>query len=373
MGEASGAPLHPSRAEDVAFWLYSSGSTGRPKGAPHRHASLMATAELFGQGVLGLRETDIVYSTAKLFFAYGLGAALTFPMSVGATAVLHPGRVTPEAAGRLLTRHGVSVFFGAPTFFAAMLDSPHIPPPAERTVRLCVSAGEALPREIGQAWSDRTGVDIVDGIGSTEMLHIYVSNRPGEVRYGHTGRPVPGYEVRLVAEHGCEAKAGEMGELHVRGPTMTPGYWNQPEKTAATFVDGWMRTGDKFRLAEDGWLIHCGRADDMLKVSGLWVSPMEVESALIGHPKVLEAAVIGVTDASGLVKTKAFVVPKAGIAGEDALAAELKAYAKTRLAPHKYPRLIEFVDRLPKTATGKIRRHVLREREAARARSGAAA
>jgi benzoate-CoA ligase len=367
------APLHPSRAEDVAFWLYSSGSTGRPKGAPHRHSSLMASAELFGQGVLGLKETDVIYSTAKLFFAYGLGAGLTFPLSVGATTVLHPGRVTPPAAGQLLQEHQVTVFFGAPTFFASMLASPDIPSADELSLRLCVSAGEALPKEIGQAWTDRTGVEIVDGIGSTEMLHIYVSNRPGEVRYGATGHPVPGYDVRLAAEHGGEAQPGELGELLVRGPTMTTGYWNQPEKTAATFVDGWMRTGDKFRRTEDGWLIHCGRADDMLKVSGLWVSPMEVENALLGHDKVLEAAVIGVTDPNGLTKTKAFIVARDGIVREDALADELKAFTKSRLAPHKYPRLIEFVDSLPKTATGKIRRHVLREREAARALLGGAA
>jgi benzoate-CoA ligase len=292
-------------------------------------------------------------------------------MSVGATAVLHPERVTPEAAGRLLVQHGVSVFFSAPTFFASMLASPHIPPPEQRTVRLCVSAGEALPSDVGQRWMDRTGAEIVDGIGSTEMLHIYVSNRPGQVRYGVTGLPVPGYEVRLVGEDGREAAPGEIGELHVRGPTMTSGYWNQPEKTAATFSDGWMKTGDKFRLTDDGWLVNCGRADDMLKVSGQWVSPTEVENALLGHDSVLEAAVIGVVDDSGLTRTKAFVVTKQGVAGGEALAAELKAFTKSRLAPHKYPRLIEFMDRLPKTATGKIRRHALREREAALARPGA--
>ncbi len=369
--ERSPAP-HPSQADDIAFWLYSSGSTGRPKGAPHRHASPMITAELFAGGVLGLRESDVVYSAAKLFFAYGLGNALTFPMSVGATTILHPGRVTPEVVGRLLIQHRVTIFCGAPTLFSAMLASPHIPPPQDRTVRLCLSAGEALPKEIGHAWSERTGSDIIDGIGSTEMLHIFVSNRPGEVRYGSTGQPVPGYDVRLVGEDGREVGAGEIGELYVRGPTMTPGYWNQPEKTAATFFDGWMKTGDKFLIAEDGSLAHCGRSDDMLKVSGIWVSPGEVENALLGHAAVLEAAVIGVTDEAGLVKTKAFVVTKDGVTGDATLAQDLKAFTKARLAPHKYPRLIEFVDQLPKTATGKIRRHLLREREPMEPRPGSA-
>jgi benzoate-CoA ligase len=356
---------HPSRGQDIAFWLYSSGSTGRPKGVPHRHASPPAAAELFGRQVLGLKQSDVVYSAAKLFFAYGLGNALFFPMSVGATAVLFPDRVTPEAAEQLLARHKVTVFCAAPTLFSRMLAAAGARSPVARSLCMCVSAGEALPEEIGHAWTARTGVEIVDGIGSTEMLHIFVSNRPGQVRYGTTGRPVPGYEVRLVGEDGRDVGPDEVGELHVRGPTMTAGYWNQPERTAATFVGGWMRTADKFTRSQDGWLTYCGRADDMLKVSGMWVSPSEVENALVGHEAVLEAAVIGVVDAAGLITIKAFIVLKPGHAADEALAEALKAFIKSRLAPHKYPRIIAFVDELPKTATGKVRRDLLRARETA--------
>jgi benzoate-CoA ligase family protein len=354
---------HASRADDVAFWLYSSGSTGRPKGAPHRHASLIQTAELFAQRALGVVETDVIFSAAKLFFAYGLGNALTFPMSVGATAILFPDRVTPQAAADIVRRHGVTVFCGAPTLYSALLAAELAPNRGAHSLRLCLSAGESLPASIGRTWANRTGVDIVDGIGSTEMLHIYVCNRPGDVRYGTTGLPVDGYEVRLVTEAGHDATPGEMGELQVRGPTMTVGYWNQAEKSAATFIDGWMRTGDKFIRDEGGRYVHCGRADDMLKVSGIWVSPTEVEDALLAHEAVLEAAVIGIVDAEGLVKSKGFVVLKPGVRADESLARRLQEFTKARLAPYKYPRLIEFVNELPKTATGKIRRHALRERD----------
>ena len=370
MAEASPvAEAHPTRADQVAFWLYSSGSTGRPKGTLHRHSSALRTAELFAKGVFGLGESDVVYSVAKLFFAYGLGNALTFPMSVGATAVLLPDRATPETVSALLKQHGVTVFCGVPTLYAALLAHPGLPAGDEHRIRVCMSAGEALPEELGRAWSRRMGCEIVDGIGSTEMLHIYVSNRPDDVVYGTTGTPVPGYEVRLLDEDGREVPEGEIGELHVRGDTMALGYWNQPEKTAATFVDGWMKTGDKFRADEAGRLVHCGRADDMLKVGGIWVSPGEVENALLAHEAVLEAAVIGAPDAAGLVKTKAFVVLKPGHAPSDGLAQALQAFTKARLAPYKYPREIAFLTELPKTATGKIRRFVLREREAAGAKA----
>ena len=363
----AGLDAHPAQAEDVAFWLYSSGSTGQAKGAPHRHSSLVLTADLFARDTFGLREDDVVFSAAKLFFAYGIGNALTFPLALGATAVLYPGRVTPEVVGQMLTQHRVTVFCGVPTLYGALLASPHIPGRQAHALRLCMSAGESLPEEIGRAWTERTGAEIIDGIGSTEMLHIFVSNRPGQVRYGSTGHPVPGYEVKLVDETGRVVGPGHMGELYVRGPTMTVHYWNQPEKTAATFIDGWMKSGDKFAMAADGRLTHCGRADDMLKVSGIWVSPAEVENALLAHDAVLECAVIGVTDAAGLTKTKAFVVAKPGVEAGPGLVQDLKAFTKTRLAPYKYPRLIDFVDALPKTATGKIRRHVLRDREAAKA------
>jgi benzoate-CoA ligase len=356
--------IHWAAPTDIAFWLYSSGSTGRPKGTPHRHSSPGLAARLFAINTFGLREDDIVFSAAKLFFAYGIGNGLFFPLAAGATVVLHPGRATPAAVAQLIDAHNVTVFCGVPTLFASILDTDFT---AQRrgALRICMSAGESLPLDIGATWTEKTGTEIIDGIGSTEMLHIFVSNRPGSVRYGVTGWPVEGYEVKLLDEAGQPAAAGEIGELYVRGPTVTPAYWNQPEKTRATFIDGWMKTGDKFILHADGSLQHCGRADDMLKISGIWVSPSEVESCLIGHEAVLEAAVIGVLDKAGLMKTKAFVIPAHGHEPGEALAETLKAFAKSQLAPYKYPRMIEFVTQLPKTATGKIRRHVLREREQA--------
>jgi benzoate-CoA ligase len=354
------APTHP---DDVCFWLYSSGSTGKPKGTVHVQTSLIRTAELFAQAVLGFAESDVVFSAAKLFFAYGLGNALTFPLAVGATSVLHAGRATPEVVGEVLRRERATIFCGVPTLFGALLVHPGLPSRDELALRLCISAGEVLPEEIGRSWTARLGVEIVDGIGSTEMLHIFVSNRPGAVRYGTTGQPVPGYRARIVDERGVEVAPGEIGELEVSGPTAAAYYWNNREKTRRTFAGEWTRTGDKFRLDADGNYVHCGRADDMLKVGGIWVSPTEVESALIAHDDVLEAAVVGVADEQQLIKPKAYVVTKPGVRGDDALADALKQHVKSRLAPYKYPRWIVFVDELPKTATGKIRRHVLRERE----------
>jgi benzoate-CoA ligase len=350
----------PTRPDDVCFWLYSSGSTGKPKGTVHVQTSMIRTAELFAQGVLGMREDDIVYSAAKLFFAYGLGNALTFPMSVGATAVLYSGRATPEVVSTILRERGATIFCGVPTLFGALLVHPGLPSREEVALRVCTSAGEPLPEEIGKNWTARLGVEIVDGIGSTEMLHIFVSNRPGAVKYGTTGVPVPGYRVRIVDEHGAEVPRGELGELEVCGETSAVHYWNNREKSRRTFCGEWTRTGDKYRQDEDGNFVYCGRVDDMLKVSGIWVSPSEVESALVSHEDVLEAAVIGAEDEQQLVKPKAFVVLKPGVAPSDELADALKAHVKSRLAPYKYPRWIEFVPDLPKTATGKIRRHVLR-------------
>jgi benzoate-CoA ligase len=358
------APVHRAAPNDPAFLLYSSGSTGRPKGVVHRHDSLIHTARNFGQAVLGLTPEDVIYSAAKLFFAYGLGNSLTFPLQAGAACVLEAGRVTPEVVWRVLREHGVTVFCGVPTLFASLLASPDFPAAGELKLRLCTSAGEPLPAEISRAWTRRTGVEIVDGIGSTEMLHIFLSNRPGDIRHGVTGRPAPGYEVRLIADHGGAAAVGEIGELHVRGPSACVGYWNNPHKSAATFVEGWVRTGDQFRQTADGDFVYCGRSDDMLKVSGIWVSPAEVESALVEHEAVHEAAVVGAPDADGLVKSRAYVVLAAGFPPSADLADQLKAFAKSRLAPHKYPRQIEFVGELPKTATGKIRRHLLRARAA---------
>jgi benzoate-CoA ligase len=356
----------PTRPDDVCFWLYSSGSTGTPKGTAHVHTSAIHTAELFAQGVLGIAESDVVYSAAKLFFAYGLGNALTFPLSVGATSVLYAARPTPDGVCAVLRRHQPTMFCGVPTLFGSLLLHPELPARGHGRLRLCTSAGEVLPEEIGRTWTERTGVEIIDGIGSTEMLHIFVSNRPGAVRYGTTGHPVPGYDVRIVDEQGNVVAPGELGELEVRGPSAAAFYWNNREKSRRTFIGEWTRTGDKYRQNEDGSFVHCGRADDMLKVSGIWVSPSEVESALLAHGEVLEAAVIGARDEQDLIKPKAFVVLKPGIAGGDALVNALKHHVKSHLAPYKYPRWIEFVDTLPRTATGKIQRHVLRAREQAR-------
>ena len=349
-----------SHGDDPAFWLYSSGSTGRPKGTVHTHANLWWTAELFGKPVLGLTEEDVCFSAAKLYFAYGLGNALTFPLSVGASVVLMSERPTPDAVFRRWTERKPTVFFGAPTGFAGMLASPRLPSREAVALRMCSSAGEALPAEIGQRFSDHFGCEIIDGIGSTEMLHVYVSNRPGEVRYGTTGRPVDGYEIELRGEDGRPVAAGEVGDLYVKGPSAALMYWSNRDKSRETFQGAWTRSGDKYTCDADGYYTYAGRSDDMLKVSGIYVSPFEVEATLMQHPAVLESAVIGKEDQDGLTKTKAYVVLKDGM---QATPEELQAFVKQRLAPYKYPRFVEFVEELPKTATGKIQRFRLRERE----------
>jgi benzoate-CoA ligase len=346
-------------ADDFAFWLYSSGSTGRPKGTVHTHANLYWTAELYGKAVLGLREDDVAFSAAKLFFAYGLGNALTFPLAVGATTVLMAERPTPAAVFKRWKEHGVTVFYGAPTGYAGMLASPELPERAQVKLRLCSSAGEALPREIGERFNARFGCEIIDGLGSTEMLHIFLSNRPGDVRYGSSGRVVPGYRLRLAGEDGAECAPGEIGDLFVSGPSAAVMYWGNPEQSRRTFQGEWTRTGDKYTRDAEGVYTYAGRSDDMLKVSGMYVSPFEVEATLMQHAAVLEAAVIGKADTEGLTKTKAFVVLRPG---QVATEADLKAFVKDRLAPFKYPREIEFIAELPKTATGKIQRFKLRER-----------
>jgi benzoate-CoA ligase len=375
------APLHPSEhafdtfvqaqtpmpraaathADDPGFWLYSSGSTGRPKGTVHAHANPYWTAELYGKGVLQLRESDVCFSAAKLFFAYGLGNALTFPLSVGATTLLMAERPTPAATFKRWTG-GIAntqptVFFGAPTGFAGMLAAPELPGRADVALRLVSSAGEALPADIGERFKAHFGVDIIDGIGSTEMLHIFLSNQPEKVRYGTTGWPVPGYAIDLRGDDGGPVADGETGDLYIQGPSAAMMYWGNRVKTLETFQGGWTRSGDKYVRNTDGSYTYSGRSDDMLKVSGIYVSPFEIEATLVQHPAVLEAAVVGIQDADGLTKTKAFVVLKDGAqASED----ELKAFVKDKLAPYKYPRLIAFVAELPKTATGKIQRFKLR-------------
>ena len=350
----------PTTCDDMAFWLYTSGSTGKPKGAVHVHGSLKLTADLYGTPVAGLRESDVVYSVAKLFFAYGLGNAMTFPLSVGATTVLLDERPTPDGVAALLRKHPVTVFFAVPTFYAAFLNSPNAPRRDEVKLRRCLSAGEALPEEIAQNFKERYGVEVSDGLGTTEMLHIYLTNAPGATKYGTTGRAVPGYEIKLIGEDGAPVKQGEMGELYVRGPTSAIMYWNNRDKSRATFQGEWTRSGDKYIEDADGYYVCCGRQDDMLKVSGMYVSPFEVEAALCSHPDVLEAAVVGWNDEQKLVKPKAFVVLKQPDKATDALMRELQDHVKQKLAPYKYPRWIEFRRDLPKTATGKIQRFRLR-------------
>ncbi|HHI81621.1 MAG TPA: benzoate-CoA ligase family protein [Rhizobiales bacterium] len=347
-------------ADETAFWLYSSGSTGNPKGTLHVQTSMAYTARTYGQNVLGIREDDICYSAAKFFFAYGLGNSISFPLSVGATTVLLPTRPTPADVFKTLKTYQPTLFFGVPTLFAAILaDRGCTPENGSQALRLCASAGEALPRDVGEHWRKRYGVDIIDGVGSTEMLHIFLSNRPGDVRYGTSGKPFDGYDLRLVDDKGADVPTGEIGELLVNGSSSASGYWNQREKTRKTFEGEWTHTGDKYTLDEEGYYHYCGRTDDMFKVSGIWVSPFDVEQALISHPAVLEAAVVAHEDDDALIKPKAFVILVEG-ASSDGLYEELKEHVKSSIGKWKYPRWIEFVDDLPKTATGKIQRFKLR-------------
>ena len=341
--------------DDVAFWLYSSGSTGKPKGAMHLHGSLIWTAALYALPILGIRSDDIVYSAAKLFFAYGLGNALTFPFAAGATAVLCAERPAPATVLRVMKEHRPTIFGGVPTLFAQLLAETAWARDAMPALRVATSAGEALPKHISERWKQRTGTEILDGIGSTEMLHIFLSNRPGDITYGTTGKPVPGYELELRGDQGEVLEAGAEGALWVRGPSTCIGYWADRARSVSTFHGPWTRTGDQYLRNADGTWTYCGRADDMLKVGGIWVSPFEVESALASHPAVLEAAVVGHEDKDGLTKPKAFVVLRKPVA-----TTELQAFVKDKLAPYKYPRWVDVVTELPKTATGKIQRFKLR-------------
>jgi benzoate-CoA ligase family protein len=351
----------PTSRDDPAFWLYSSGSTGFPKGAVHLHHDMVVCAETYARQVLGLRATDRVFSAAKLFFAYGLGNAGYFPMAVGAQSILYPHRPAPEAVFEVLSRRRPTIFFGVPTLYAAMLAVKE----AERrydlsSLRLCVSAGEALPEEIYTRWRERFGVEILDGIGTTEILHIFLSNRLGQARPGSSGQPVPGYEAVIVDDEGRTVPAGEIGNLRVKGDSTMAYYWNKHEKTKETLYGAWIQTGDKYWQDPEGYFWYAGRADDMLKVGGIWVSPVEVEATLVKHPAVLEAAVVGHEDQDRLVKPRAFVVLKEPESASAALAQDLQAFVKARIAPYKYPRWVEFVPELPKTATGKIQRFKLR-------------
>ncbi|MEO8548409.1 MAG: benzoate-CoA ligase family protein, partial [Kofleriaceae bacterium] len=341
--------------DDVAFWLYSSGSTGKAKGAMHVHGSPMWTAALYALPILGIRPDDVVYSAAKLFFAYGLGNALTFPFAAGATAVLCAERPSPATVFRVMKEHRPTIFGGVPTLYATLLADTAWKRDAIPALRVATSAGEALPKHISERWKERTGTEILDGIGSTEMLHIFLSNRPGDITYGTTGKPVPGYELELRGDAGEVLGPGAEGALWVRGPSTCIGYWADRARSLGTFHGPWTRTGDQYIHNPDGTWTYSGRADDMLKVGGIWVSPFEVESALASHPGVLEAAVVGHEDKDGLIKPKAFVVLRSEVA-----TSELQAFVKDKLAPYKYPRWVDVVTELPKTATGKIQRFKLR-------------
>jgi 4-hydroxybenzoate-CoA ligase len=347
----------PTTACDSCFWLYSSGSTGLPKGTVHLQHDIVYAAETYGKQVLQVKETDVCFSAAKLFFAYGLGNGLYFPFSVGATAVYHPGRPTPAAMYDTLASHQPTIFYAVPTLFGSMLTETG----DLGRVRVCVSAGEALPPEILKRWKKRFEVGIMDGIGSTEITHIFISNRVDDMRPGSTGKLVPGYEARIVDDAFNDVPDGEIGTLLIRGDSVAPCYWNKHEKSKSTMIGEWINTDDKFFRDADGYFFYVGRSNDMLKVGGIWVSPVEVEACIMEHPLVLECAVVGAPDAENLIKPKAYVVLKNGHDPGEALANDIKAHVKKSLAHYKYPRWIEFVDELPKTATGKIKRFMLKE------------
>jgi benzoate-CoA ligase family protein len=356
---------YPTSKDDAAFWLYSSGTTGFPKGTIHLHHDMVFCCDHFGKHVLGITERDRTYSVAKLFFAYGLGNALYFPFGVGATTILYPARPVPEAVLELAARTKPTIFFAVPTAYAAMLDVPDGPSRFDlSSVRFGVSAGEALPADIFRRWKESFGFEILDGIGSTEAAHMFISNRPGVIRPGSSGKLVDGYDARIVDGEGKPVPVGETGRLQIAGDSIAAGYWNRHEKTKATFLGDWLDTGDTYRLDEDGFYWYAGRSDDMLKVGGQWVSPVEVESTLIEHPAVLEAGVVGVPDEDALIKPVAYVVLRRGQTASDELAGELQSFIKARLAPFKYPRAVHFLEELPKTATGKIQRFKLREKSA---------
>ena len=348
--------------EDVMYWGYTSGSTGRPKAVVHSHADFVASADLVGVGVFGLGPDDLTFSASKMYFAFGLGNSLFFPARVGAASVLVPERVEPERAFEVIARERPTVFFTVPTLYARMLRVEGPRRDDLSSLRLCVSSGEALPTAIFDAWRERFGHELLDVVGATETLHDFMANRPGATRRGSSGQVVPGYEARLVDEAGRDVPPGVVGHLLVKGPTTAPYYWNRLERTRATMLGEWLRTGDMFSRDADGYFFFAGRADDMLRVSGQWVSPAEVESRLLEHPAVLEAGVVGRLDGDGLVKPHAVVVLKDGHAPSPTLGEDLRAFARATLAPFKVPRAIEFAGELPKTATGKIQRFRLRGR-----------
>ena len=352
---------HPATATSECFWLYSSGSTGTPKGVVHRHRDMVVTSERYGRKTAGLTADDVVFCASKLFFSFGFGGGMTFPMWVGASIILQPARSTAELALDYLERSAATAFFGVPTLYGQMVQALERKPRNLKSLRRCLSAGEALPAPIFQRWNELTGVPILDGIGSTEVLHIFVSNRIDDIRPGTSGKPVPGYAVKIVGEDGQTLPAGEVGTLWVKGESNAVCYWNNPEKTHNTMVGEWLNTGDMYYVDPEGYYVNAGRGDDMLKVGGMWCSPIEIESRLLAHPKVREAAVIGRLDDKGLVKPAAYIVLVNPADENDATARELQQYCKLHLAGFKYPRWFSFVREIPKTITGKIQRFKLRQ------------
>jgi len=348
--------------QDPAFMLYTSGSGGAPKAAVHRHADMLITSRNYAQNVLGLHADDLTFSVSKLFFAYGLGNGMYFPLSAGARTLLNPQRTNLAHVLEMVARHRPTIFFAVPTFYAAILRETERPDHCVdfSSVRKCVSAGETLPAEIFNAWKRQFGIEILDGIGSTEMLHVFISSVPGQCKPGSCGFPIPGYEIKIVDDHAEPVPGGEIGNLWVRGASAFAEYWRIPELTARTKRGDWVVTGDKFFCDSDGYYHYCGRADDMLKVAGMWVSPMEVENALLGHPHIAEAAVVGATDERGLSYSVAHVVLRGNVQGSEKLAAEICEHVKARLVSYKVPREVRFCSELPKTVTGKIQRFKLR-------------
>ena len=364
-GSSPELAVHPTRALDHSYWLYTSGTTGRPKGVIHLHKDLVHAVETWGRHVVDFKDDDKVYCVSRLFFSYGLNNALYLPLYFGGSVVLSPERPLPETVIDLVEQERPTILFSVPTSYGQMLN--HLEEtgrsPDFSSLRACISAGEALPAPLYHRWRERFGLELLDGLGSSEVSFIYICNRPGKVKPGSSGLLLPGYQARVLDDDGAEVPAGEVGNLWVKSETLAAGYWNRPRTTAATFQNGWMKTGDRCHQDIDGYYYYFGRADDSLKVSGIWVSPLEVEQALLGHPAVAECAVVGRRDQIGLVKPEAFVTLKQGFAAGDGLAGELKAQVKGTLAPYKYPRWINFMEDLPKTVTGKIQRYKLRARE----------
>ncbi len=358
--ESDSLEAAPTCPDDACFWLYSSGSTGKPKGTVHLQHDMLFSVQTYGKQVLKIKENDICFSAAKLFFAYGLGNGCYFPFSVGATSVLMPERPTPESVYKTISTHKPTIFFGVPTLYGAMLAQEK---GKMDGVHTCISAGEALPAEIFHKWKERFNIEIMDGIGSTELVHIYISNRRNNIKPGSTGQIVPGYEAKIVDSNFNEVKKGEIGTVLIKGDSTAAYYWNKHEKTKQAILGEWFNTDDKFFIDEDGFFHYVGRTNDMLKVGGIWVSPIEVEACLIKHPAVLESAVVPSMDKENLVKPCAYIVLNKGFSPSQSLEQEIKEYVKKELAHYKYPRWVYFVDDLPKTATGKVKRFELKKLE----------